>query len=57
VSFKNDAFAATRATSGLADANVAKKSVNVVFTFIFNNTVLQSTKVWGYSVKAGNLFE
>jgi PKD repeat protein len=51
-SFKG-AFAATLAADGLTNAAASNKPVTVLYTLIFNNTVLQKSQTLHYTAKAG----
>lgn len=52
VTFSKGNFAAALANSGLTNAD-ANKKVSVLITFIFNNSVFQTTKDLNYKAKAG----
>ena len=51
--FQKSAFATTLAADGFTNATASKKPVMLVFTLIFNNTVLQKSQLMNYSATQG----
>jgi len=53
VTFGKGSFATTLAAAGLTNASARNVPVSVKFTFIFDNAVLQTTKMMSYTAKMG----